>query len=325
MRIYVGGSLKEVPRDPEVCREFVAALGSEIVKRRHVLLNGCRGSLDKEIATAAQQWLEANGGDPKKSIIGYCNKSDEPVHRSGTVRQSALSDWEMNHPQLRIPEQIEQADATIFVAGREGTFWAKNWAFHARKLILGVPRFGGAGETIYDDELARLRVDSPATAEDYETLNQVSTDTSNYGKEVAALAERLVMPRSVFTIMSFGREFRDVYATYKEVCEQFGFEAERTDESVSLERIVARVEKGIRESAFVIADVSEWSPNVFYEVGFARGLGKDLIMTVRKEKGKGKKLPFDVADIPAIEWQIQEDLREGLRKRLADLKGKYGR
>jgi hypothetical protein len=47
MRILVGGSLKEVPRDPELCREFVAALGREIVKRVHVLLNGCRSFLDK--------------------------------------------------------------------------------------------------------------------------------------------------------------------------------------------------------------------------------------------------------------------------------------
>jgi hypothetical protein len=321
MRILVGGSLHNVPRDSELCREFVAALGREIVKQGHVLLNGCRGSVDKEIATAAQEWISGSGGDPNKSIISYCLKSAEPVHRFGRVRQSSLLDWYMNHAELRIPEQIEQADATIFVAGHNGTFLAKNWAFYARKPILGVPRFGGAGETIYDQELVRLRANSPTTAEDYETLNQVSTDSSHYVKEVLALAERLVTPRSVFTIMSFKREFRDVYATYKEVCKEFGFEAERTDESVSLERIVPRVEKGIRGSAFVIADVSEGTPNVFYEVGFARGLGKDLIMTAKK----GTQLPFDVGDIPAIFWEIQEDLKERLRKCLAGLRGKYGR
>jgi hypothetical protein len=227
----------------------------------------------------------------------------------------------MNHAELRIPEQIEQADATIFVAGHEGTFLAKNWAFYARKPILGVPRFGGAGETIYDQELVRLRANSPTTAEDYETLNQVSPDIPHYVKEVVTLAEQLVMPRNLFTIMSFKKKFRDVYASYKEVCKEFGLVAERTDESGSLERIVPRVEKGIRGSAFVIADVSEGSPNVFYEVGFARGLGKDVIMTARK----GTELPFDVGDIPAIFWEQQEDLKEGLRKCLVGLRGKYGR
>jgi hypothetical protein len=317
MRILVGGSLQDVSRDPELCREFVAALGQEIVKRGHVLLNGCRGSVDKEIATVAQEWLGKNGGNPDKSIISYCTKSSAPVHRIGRVRQSSLPDWQMNHPELRIPEQIEQADATIFVAGHDGTFLAKNWAFYARKPILGVPRFGGAGETIYDQELARFRRHSPTTADDYETLNQVSTEVSYYVKEVVALAERLVTPRSVFTIMSFAREFRDVFASCKEVCKEFGLEAERTDEAASLERIIPRLEKGIRGSAFVIADVSEASPNVFYEVGFARGLDKDLIMTARQ----GTKLPFDIGDIPVIFWEIQEDLKEQLRKRIADLRG----
>src|SRR5499427_4768984 len=230
MQILVGGSLQDVPREPELCREFIAALGSEIVRQGHVLLNGCRGSLDQAVAAAAHEWLAKNGGNPRTSIIGYCAKGCAPEHNFGNIRRSSLVDWQMNHPELKVPEQIQQADAAVFVSGRNGTFLAKNWAFYARKPILGIPRFGGAGETIYDQELTRLRMISPTIAEDYETLNQVSTDISHHVKEVVALAERMVMPRSVFTIMSFKREFRDVYASCKEVCKEFGFVAERTDE-----------------------------------------------------------------------------------------------
>jgi nucleoside 2-deoxyribosyltransferase len=105
------------------------------------------------------------------------------------------------------------------------------------------------------------------------------------------------------------------------VCKEFDFQAERTDESASLERIVARVEKGIKESAFVIADVSEPGPNVFYEVGYARGYGKSVIMAAKK----GTVLAFDVADIPTIEWESQEELKDGLSKCISGIKGKYGR
>jgi hypothetical protein len=321
MRILIGGSLKNVPREPEVCGQFATALGTEIVKQGHTLLNGCRGSLDKAVAAAANDWLTQNGRDPSRSIIGYCAKDSTPEHSFGTVRRSALVDWQMNHPELRVPEQIEQADATIFVGGGDGTFWAKNWAFYARKPILGIPRFGGAGETIYDQELERLQAESPTTAPDYESLNQVSTDVLLYVKQVISLAERMVSPRTVFTIMSFKKEFHDVYTSCKEVCQQFDFDAERTDETVSLERIVARVEKGIKESAFVIADVSEWSPNVFYEVGFARGMGKNVILTAKRETTRA----FDVADIPTIEWENQEELKDGLRKCISGIKGKFGR
>ena len=321
MRILVGGSLKDVPREPEACEKFAAALGNEIVKQGHILLNGCRGSLDMAVAAAGNDWLTQNGRDPYKAIIGYCAKDREPQHSFGTVRRSALVDWQMNHPELRVPEQIELADVTIFIGGRDGTFWAKNWAFYARKPILGIPRFGGAGETIYDQELERLQAASPSTAQHYESLNQVSTDVSSYAKEVIALAERLVAPRTVFMIMSFKKEFHDVYTSCKEVCHEFDFEADQTNETISLERIVARVEKGIKESAFVIADVSEWSPNVFYEVGFARGMGKNVILTARK----GTTRAFDVADIPTIDWENQEELKDGLRKCISTIKGKYGR
>jgi hypothetical protein len=321
MRMFVGGSLRDVPRDAELCREFVAALGAEIVKQGHVLLNGCRSSLDQEIATAAHDWLVGNSTNPRGQIISYCLKSDKPIHSLGTVRYSALLDWQMTHAELTVPEQIELADATVFVAGGDGTFWSKNWASLARKLIVGVPRFGGAGETIYNRELRRLRDASPAAAEEYETLNSLSDNIPEYAHDVVRLVERFVAPRNVFVIMSFKREFRDVFASCKEVCREFKFEAERTDESTSLERIVPRIEAGIRNSAFVIADVTELSPNVLYEVGYAKGLGREVILTARQ----GTQLPFDVDDIPTIFWEIQEDLKAGLRKCLGGLVGKYGR
>jgi hypothetical protein len=321
MRIFVGGSLRDVPRDPGLCREFVRALGVEIVKHGHVLLNGCRSSLDQEIATAAHEWLVSNAGNPRGQIVSYCLKSDTPVHALGTVRHSALLDWQMNHSELEVPEQINLADATIFVAGGDGTFWSKNWASFGRKLIVGVPRFGGAGETIYTHELKRLREASPLVAEDYETLNSLSASMPEFAQEVVRFVERFVTPTDVFVVMSYKREFRDVFASCREVCREFKFDAQRTDESTSLERIVPRIEAGIRKSAFVIADVTELSPNVFYEVGYAKGLGKDVIVTARK----GTQLPFDVGDMPAIFWEIQEDLKDGLRRCLEGLAGKYGR
>ena len=64
MNIFVGGSLRDVPRDPDLCPLFVAALGVAIVKQGHVLLNGCRSSLDREIAAAAHQWLMREGKNP---------------------------------------------------------------------------------------------------------------------------------------------------------------------------------------------------------------------------------------------------------------------
>ena len=105
------------------------------------------------------------------------------------------------------------------------------------------------------------------------------------------------------------------------MCEDFAFEAERTDESVSLERILPRIENGIRHSAFVIADVSDLSPNVFYEVGNALALGKKAILTARR----GAELPFDIVDVPAISWDDQRELKDLLRSCLPALVAQFGR
>jgi hypothetical protein len=315
MRIFVGGSLREVA-DPEVCRTFVAALGRAVVEGGHVLLNGCRNPIDKEIAAAAEEWLLENKRDPKRYVISYWQRDLAPVHKYGTVRASALRDWTMSHSELRVPEQIENADVAIFVAGSDGTYLARNWPHWSRKPIVGVPRFGGAGEQIYLQELNRLRNADRSQSEEYEQLNQVGSDVSEYAKELVALSERLLVPRRVFAIMSFKKKWLEIFKLYEAVCQSHGFDAERTDESFSQERINPRIEAGISKSAFVIADVSEPSSNVFFEVGFARGGGKHVILTAEE----GTTLPFDLADVPVLFWHNHEELKEGLSKRIAAFK-----
>src|SRR5262245_37473559 len=317
MRIYVGGSLRDVS-DVEGCRSFVAALGRAVVEGGHVLLNGCRNPIDKELADAAQQWLIENKRDPKRYVISYWQRDAVPAHKSGTVRASALPDWKMSHPELRVPEQIEKADVAFFVAGGEGTFLARNWAHWARKPILGVPRFGGAGFQIYLQELTRLRSADQIQGEQYEQLNDVGDDLVDYARNLVALSERLLVPKKVFAIMSFKKKWMDVFRSYEAVCQSHGFDAERTDEDLSQERITPRIEAGIVRSAFVLADVTEPSSNVFFEIGFARGCGKQVIVTAEE----GTTLPFDLADMPVLFWHNHDELREGLSRRIVALKRK---
>ena len=140
---------------------------------------------------------------------------------------------------------------------------------------------------------------------------------SESAAEVVHLVEQLVMPRIVFTIMSFKKEFIDVFDSCQDACRKFGFVADRTDQSTSIERILPRIELGIRKSAFVIADVSEPSPNVFYEVGLAWGLDKNVILIAKK----GTILPFDLTDTPTILWETQRELRERLQECIGGLVG----
>src|ERR1700720_3760384 len=323
MNIFVGGSLREVPAYAGRCPDFIARLGEEIVERGHSLLTGCRSSLDQTIAEAAHGYLQAKELDVREQLISYRLKKDPPAHRFGRIQVSRLSDWELNHPDLSPPEQIAEADVTVFVAGSEGTFVAANWARIALKPILGVAQFGGAGTEIFEKERDRFkqRYSQLVSPEDFDILNQDTEDMKQLAVDVVTLCERVVTSNTVFAIMSFAEQFRDVYASYAAVCKEAGFTVERTDQAESVERIIPRILAGIKRSAFVIADVTEANPNVFYEIGFAAGLGMSVIVTARK----GTPLPFDIADIPVLFWGGQEDLKEQLRKRVAGAASGLGR
>lgn len=318
MKIFVGGSLRDIPVHEDLGRQFVQRMGELIVEREHILLTGCRGSLDKAIAEAAGQWLEKNGRDVRKQVISYRLKNDEPAHRVGRIQVSRRTDWELTHPDLNSPEQIADADVTIFVAGGEGTYFAANWARIAGKPVLGIGQFGGAGAALYEKEREQFgrRYSHLVSVEEFDILNQDTDNIPQLAEDVLALCENLVIPNSVFIVMPFKKEFDDLYKVYKTVCNDFGFDAVRTDKVISLEKILPRILNGIRHSAFVIADVTETSPNVFYEIGFAEGLGRPIIATAKV----GTKLPFDIADTPVTFWDNLDDLKAILEPMINEVK-----
>ena len=323
MKIFVGGSLRNIAKNEELCQLFVQRLGERIVEREHILLTGCRGSLDKMIAEAAGQWLKKNERDARKQIISYRLKNDEPAHRVGRIQVSKRAYWELTHPDLDSPEQIADADVSVFIAGGQGTFHAANWARIADKPVLGIGQFGGSGEAIFEKERERFdkRYGYLVTIDDFDVLNQDTDDVDQLAKDVLVLCESLVVPNTVFIIMSFKKEFDELYNVYKEVCKTFGFNAVRTDKVYSLDKILPRILQGIRHSAFVIADVTETSPNVFYEIGFAEGLGRPVIATAKADT----KLPFDLVDTPVTFWGSFDDLKSKLEPLINEVKISLGK
>ena len=58
-------------------------------------------------------------------------------------------------------------------------------------------------------------------------------------------------------------------------------------------------------------DVTEPKPNVFYELGIAEGLRKEIILVAKA----GTVLPFDINDFPVIFWDSFSDFEEELERR----------
>jgi hypothetical protein len=82
--------------------------------------------------------------------------------------------------------------------------------------------------------------------------------------------------------------------------------AERVDEVETNDRITGRILASIRKAEFIIVDLTKERPNVFFEAGYAEGLGKIPIYLARQ----GTPIHFDLKDYPIVEFRNMKELKE---------------
>lgn len=107
----------------------------------------------------------------------------------------------------------------------------------------------------------------------------------------------------------------DVLDAIKEACDRCGVRAERVDDPESNERITDRILESIRRAEYVIVDLTNAKPNVYYEAGYAQGRGKTPIYVARS----GTILEFDLKDYPVIFFENMKGLKDKLESRLRGL------
>lgn len=111
-------------------------------------------------------------------------------------------------------------------------------------------------------------------------------------------------PKLCFIIMPFGAIWSDrIYKTIEEIVSGTGFKCIRAD--MSYGRVVlSDVWEQINRSAFLIADLTGANPNVYYELGIAHCLGKEIIPLLQR----GEDIPFDQRPFRIL---FYEDNRDG--------------
>jgi len=104
-----------------------------------------------------------------------------------------------------------------------------------------------------------------------------------------------------FILMPFNELWsKDVSHMIKQACEHTGFSAARADDFLKPTVIMDDIWHNINIAEVIIADITVHNPNVFYELGIAHTLGKEVILI--KQKG-GEATPFDISPIRYIEYE----------------------
>lgn len=154
-------------------------------------------------------------------------------------------------------------------------------------------RFQEAGAKVLDliDLLSPSEADEPVSG------------TSNY------------KPNTAFIMMAIDRnrpELEDIRNAIKEMFEKFGIRAITADEIEHEGVITDRILNEIDTSEFLLADLSDERPNVYYEVGYAHSRGKRVTL-YRKA---GTELHFDLAHWNCPEYSNATELKKLLGTRL---------
>jgi len=124
-----------------------------------------------------------------------------------------------------------------------------------------------------------------------------------------------------FVAMSFDPTLASVWSDgLQPGIECAGYRPVRVDTDAHADKIDDRIMALIRQSRFVVVDVTTQNRGAYFEAGFALGLAKPVIWSVREDD-----LPnvhFDTRQFNHVVWHDPQDLRQKIMDRLL---GVFGR
>jgi hypothetical protein len=145
--------------------------------------------------------------------------------------------------------------------------------------------------------------------------------TAKGWQKIESMARPNLESKQAFVAMWFDESLKEIFTKGLEPLEEAtGFEMYRVDQEPFNEKICDRIIADIRKSRFLIADVTGLRQAVFFEAGYAMGLGLPVIFTCKE--GTEIEGCFDTRQYNHIVWKDAEELRSKLRDRILATIGK---
>ncbi|UCH95967.1 MAG: toll/interleukin-1 receptor domain-containing protein [Candidatus Aminicenantes bacterium] len=120
--------------------------------------------------------------------------------------------------------------------------------------------------------------------------------------------------RLCFVLMPFSTNWsRKFFERHIELpCRELSLNAIRADDIYGVEGIMQDIWIHINKARIIIADLTGRNPNVFYEVGLAHAIGKDVILITQTMDD----VPFDLRSLRCIVYSLELDCPEKFEEML---------
>ncbi len=139
--------------------------------------------------------------------------------------------------------------------------------------------------------------------------------TLNGWQRVDELRRKKIESRQAFVAMWFSDDMKSAWDNgFKPALEETGYQPIRIDLVQHNMKIDDKIIAEIRKSGLLVADFTGNRGGVYFEAGFAMGLGIPVIWTCRKDDINN--LHFDTRQYNHIDWETPEELKEKLINRI---------
>ena len=139
--------------------------------------------------------------------------------------------------------------------------------------------------------------------------------TTKFWEIIENLQKTEVGNKRAFVAMWFDESMKDYYEDgIKKAIDEAGYVPVRIDLQDFNEKICDEIIAEIKRCKFLVSDFSGQRSGVYFEAGFAKGLGRPVIFTVKKDDVE--KLHFDTRQYNHIVYDSPEELHSKLYNRI---------
>jgi guanylate kinase len=156
---------------------------------------------------------------------------------------------------------------------------------------------------LYDDVLV-----NSGSREDYEKIiDKIYEKHQN---------KQNINPNLIFVLMSFNPSYDNIYDEFKDAAKlvDSSLEVKRIDKQRGDYSITNEILNNIAKARLIICDLTDERPNVYYELGYARGLKKPIITCAEKNT----PLHFDIKDFHTIIYNNTGELRREISSEIKE-------